>query len=86
MADSIKLTEKSAAVFGYVRENGGRVSVDELCTALDKAPRSINANITDLVKKGLVLREKVAGDGEDAKEITYVVLTEAGHSYMPDAE
>jgi len=86
MADSIKLTEKSAAVFNYVKENGGRVSVDELCTALDKAPRSINANITDLVKKGFVVREKVAGEGEDAKDITYVVMTDAGNAYTPIAE
>jgi hypothetical protein len=32
------------------------------------------------------MREKVAGEGEDAKPITYVVLTEAGQAFVPAAE
>jgi hypothetical protein len=38
--------------------------------------------------QGLVAREKVAGEGEDAKDITYVVLTPAGAEFVPteDAE
>jgi hypothetical protein len=32
------------------------------------------------------MREKVAGEGEDAKPITYVVLTEAGLAFVPAAE
>lgn len=84
----MKLTEKSQSVFDYVKENGGKVSVDELCTALERAPRSINANVTDLAKKELVIREKVAGEGEgeDAKDITYVVLTEAGKTFVPSED
>lgn len=79
----IKLTEKSLEVLNYVRENGGRVAVTEIAAGLDRQLRSINANITDLCseKKGLATREKVAGEGEDAKPITYVVLTEAGMNY-----
>jgi hypothetical protein len=48
----------------------------------------VNANVTDLCseKKGLCVREKVAGEGEDAKPITYVVLTEAGQAFVPAAE
>ena len=81
----MKLTEKSLNVFNYVKENGGRVSVEEICNALGLAARSINANVTDLCseKKGLAIREKVAGEGEDAKPITYVVLTEAGKEFVP---
>lgn len=79
----MKLTEKSQAVFDYIKANGGKVTIDELCSALDKAPRSINANVTDLSKKGLVTREKVAGEGEDAKEITYAVITPEGASFVP---
>ena len=79
----MKLTEKSQSVFDYIKENGGRVSIDELCTALDRAPRSVSANVTDLTKKGLVTREKVAGEGEDAKDITYVVMTPAGAEFVP---
>ena len=84
----MKLTEKSLNVFNYVKENGGKVSVEEICNALGLAARSINANVTDLCKKSLVIREKVAGEGEDAKDITYVVLTAEGAAFVPatDAE
>lgn len=81
----MKLTEKSMEVLNYVRENGGRVSIEELAAGLNRTPRSVNANVTDLCseKKGLAIREKVAGEGEDAKPITYVVLTEAGKEFVP---
>jgi predicted transcriptional regulator len=84
----MKLTEKSAQVFDYIKNNGGKVSIDELATALERTSRSISANVTDLTKKGLVVREKVAGEGEDAKDITYAVLTPAGAEFVPteDAE
>lgn len=82
----MKLTEKSNEVYTYVKENGGRVSVDELCNVLGRAPRSVNANVTDLCKKDLAVREKVAGEGEDAKEITYVVLTEEGKNFVPSED
>ena len=83
---NIKLTEKSLNVFNYVKENGGRVSIDAICEALGLAARSINANVTDLSKKGLVIRDKVAGEGEDAKEITFVVLTDKGAAFVPAAD
>ena len=78
--DAIKITEKSAEVFNYVKNNGGRVSVDEICEATGRAARSINANVTDLQKKELVVREKVEVEGKD-KPVTYVVLTEAGQAF-----
>lgn len=86
--ENIKLTEKSMEVFNYVKDNGGRVSVEELAAGLNRTPRSVNANVTDLCseKKGLCVREKVKGEGEDAKDITYVVLTEAGHAFTPNAD
>jgi uncharacterized membrane protein len=84
----MKLTEKSLNVFNYVKENGGRVSIEAICEALGLPARSINANVTDLVKKSLVIRDKVAGEGEDAKEVTFVVLTDEGAAFVPatDAE
>ena len=83
----MKLTEKSMEVLNYVRENGGRVSIEELANGLNRTPRSVNANVTDLCsKKGLAMREKVAGEGEDAKPITYVVLTEAGQAFVPSED
>lgn len=86
--ENIKLTEKSLEVFNYVKENGGRVSIDELAAGLNRTARSVNANVTDLCseKKGLAVREKVTPEGEDAKPITYVVLTEAGQAFVPAAE
>ena len=84
----MKLTEKSQEVFDYIKGNGGKVTIEEICNATERAARSINANVTDLVKKGLVVREKVAGDGEEAKDITYAVITDAGKEFVPsdDAE
>lgn len=82
----MKLTEKSQEVFDYVKNNGGKVSIDELSTALNRASRSVGANVTDLQKKGLIVREKVAGETEDAKDITYVVLTAEGAAFVPGDE
>ena len=80
----MKLTEKSNEVYTYVKENGGKVSVDELVSALGRAARSINANITDLCseKKGLAMRVKEEVEGAE-KPVTYVVLTEAGLNFVP---
>lgn len=82
--ENIKLTEKSMEVFNIVRDLG-RVSVEEIANTLGRTPRSVNANINDLcsAKKGLCVREKVEGEGEDAKPVTYVVLTEAGKAFTP---
>lgn len=66
-----KLTEKSTEVFEYVKNAGGKVSIPELCEALNRAPRSVGANVTDLTKKGLAERQKEK-DGEE--EVTYVAL------------
>lgn len=78
--DTIKITEKSAEVFNYVKSNGGRVSIEEICEATGRAARSINANVTDLVKKGLTEREKVEIEGKE-KPVTYVCITEAGKAF-----
>ena len=81
----MKLTEKSKEVFEYVKANGARVSVEEICKAVDRAPRSVNANVNDLAKKGLVEREKVEVESAD-KPITYVVLTAEGKAFVPSED
>lgn len=81
----MKLTEKSNEVFEYVKANGGRVSIPELAQALDRTPRSVGANVTDLTKKGLAEREKVEVEGEE-KPVTYVVLTDEGINFVPTEE
>jgi Mn-dependent DtxR family transcriptional regulator len=82
----MKLTEKSNAVYTYVKENGGRIAIEELANALGVTARSVSANVTDLQKKGLAVRDKVKGEGEDAKDITYVVLTEDGMNFVPSED
>lgn len=82
----MKLTKMSSEVLNYVRDNGGRISIEELSNALNRTARSVGANVTDLKKKGLAVREKEAGTGEDAKDITYVVLTEEGKNFVPSED
>lgn len=84
----MKLTGMSTQVFNYLKENGGKVSISELATALDRTERSVSANVTDLQKKGLAIRDKVAGENEGDKDITYAVLTDEGKTFVPseDAE
>lgn len=82
----MKLTEKSNEVFEYVKNNGGKITVEEICEAVGRTSRSVNANINDLAKKELVVREKVKADSDDEKDITYVVITDAGKSFVPTEE
>lgn len=79
----MKLTAKSAEIFELVKNAGGRASVDELVEATGRTARSVNANVTDLCKKDLAVRDKLAVVGEDEKDITYVVLTDEGMSFVP---
>ena len=83
----MKLTEKSSEVFNYVKDNGGHVSIDEICNAIGRTARSVGANVTDLQKKSLVEREKVEVEGAE-KPVVYVNLTDAGATFVPsdDAE
>ncbi len=78
----MKLTEKSSEVFEYVKANGAKVSIPELAQALDRTERSVGANVTDLTKKKLAVREKVEVEGAE-KPVTYVVLTEEGLNFVP---
>ena len=81
----MKLTEKSNEVFEYVKNNGGKVSIPELAQALDRSERSVGANVTVLTKKEIAVREKVEVEGAD-KPVTYVVLTEAGMTFVPSED
>lgn len=82
----MKVTDKSLEVLNYVKDNGNRVSVQELAAALNRTVRSVNANITDLCKKELAVREKVAAKDENEKDATYVVLTETGLNFVPETD
>jgi len=77
----MKLTAMSNEVFEYVKNNGGKVSIEELTNATGRNSRSVGANVTDLTKKGLATRVKEKG--EEDKEITYVQLTDEGINFVP---
>ena len=86
----MKLTEKQTAVFNYLKENGGRVSMDELCNALGTDAKHLNPVVTTLGTKGerakgLVDYEKIAVEGIE-KPVKYVFLTEAGQSFVPGVD
>ena len=81
--ENIKLTEKSAEIFNYVKANGGRVSVEELTQATGRTSRSLTANINDLCKKELCVRDKVKVEGQE-KPVTYVCLTDTGKEFSAE--
>lgn len=79
----MKLTDNSLMVWEFVKNNGGKVAISEIATALGKSARSVGANVTDLAKKGLADRiVETVGD----EEIKYVVLTAEGQSFVQGAE
>lgn len=83
----MQLTAKSNEVFEYLKNNGGKVSIEELANATGRSARSVGANVLDLTKKGLVVREKEAVEGAE-KPVAYAILTDAGKTFVPsdDAE
>ena len=85
----MKLTEKTNEIYSYVKENGGRVSMEELVAVTGRTSRSIGANVLDLQKKGFAVREKVAGEADAEGKpttITYVVLTDEGKAFVPSED
>ncbi len=78
----MKLTEKSQTIFEYLKANGGRVSIEELANATGRSARSVGANVLDLQKKKLVVREKEEVEGAD-KPVAYAVLTDEGRNFVP---
>lgn len=83
----MQLTAKSNEIFEYLKNNGGKVSIEELANATGRSARSVGANVLDLTKKGLVVREKEEVEGAE-KPVAYAILTDAGKTFVPsdDAE
>lgn len=83
----MQLTAKSNEVFEYLKNNGGKVSIEGLANATGRSARSVGANVLDLTKKGLVVREKEEVEGAE-KPVAYAILTDAGKTFVPsdDAE
>nr|DAH18094.1 MAG TPA: putative membrane-associated trancriptional regulator [Caudoviricetes sp.] len=78
----MQLTAKSNEVFEYLKNNGGKVSIEELANATGRSARSVGANVLDLTKKGLVVREKEEVEGAE-KPVAYAILTDAGKTFVP---
>ena len=81
----MKLTEKSQEIFEYLKNNGGRVSIDELANVIGRSARSVGANVLDLQKKKLVVREKEEVEGAD-KPVAFAVLTDEGKNFVPSED
>ena len=81
----MKLTEKSQEIFEYLKANGGRVSIDELANVTGRSARSVGANVLDLQKKKLVVREKEEVEGAD-KPVAFAVLTDEGKNFVPSED
>lgn len=81
----MKLTEKSQTIFEYLKANGGRVSIDELANVTGRSARSVGANVLDLQKKKLVVREKEEVEGAD-KPVAFAVLTDEGKNFVPSED
>lgn len=77
----MKLTEKSMEVLDFVRAHDGSALVPDIAAGVGRTERSVNANINDLVKKGLATRVK-----EEGAEKATCVLTEEGTSFVPSEE
>lgn len=81
----MKLTKMSSEVYEYVKDNGGRVSIDELVEHTGRNARSVGANVTDLTKKKLAFRDKVKVEGQE-KEVVFVQLTPDHKAIMEAAD
>ena len=80
-----KRAEKSQEIFEYLKNNGGRVSIDELANVTGRSARSVGANVLDLQKKKLVIREKEEVEGAD-KPVAFAVLTDEGKNFVPSED
>lgn len=91
----VKLTEKQVVVLNYLKENGGRATVDEICEGTGFAKRSVNALITGMscyedksgkgrTGKGVLDVEK--NTNEDGEEVRMIFLTDAGMGWAPVEE
>lgn len=80
----MKLTEKQQMVMDYLKDNGGRVTLDDMCEGIGLGPKSVNPIVTGLGTKGrgkgLVNYEKIA---EGEKTVKWIYLTDAGKDFVP---
>lgn len=78
------LKPKSAEILDIVKEQPEGVLLATICEIVGRTPQSVSANVTDLQKKGLVIRRKEML--EDDTMVTYVEPTEDGLNYTAPVE
>lgn len=82
MAEVVKLTEKTLAVYEYIKANGGSAKTTDIKEALGlEKIAQVTGCVTSLTKKGLATRED-GGTTEDGKKISIVTLTDAGLNFI----
>lgn len=89
----VSLTEKQAVVLNYLKDNGGRASVNAIIEGTGYSLRVVNALLNGMScyatqgnrkGKGVIDIEKVDEGGE--KPVRYVFLTDAGMEWAPAEE
>lgn len=86
MAEAVKLTEKTLAVFEYVKANGGSVKTSDIMEGLGlEKIAQVTGCVNSLVKKGLATRED-GGKTDAGNKITIVTLTAEGMDFVQPAE
>lgn len=79
------MTEKTAEALKYLQSVGGEATTTDMMVALGAEKiASITGRVNSLVKKELAYREK--RDIGEEKPATYVILTDAGKDFDPEAD
>jgi len=82
----MKLTEKTQAVYDFIKSKGNSCTTAEIQEGLGlEKIAAVTGCVNSLVKKEFAVRED-GGKTEDGKKITIVTLTEAGINYVPSED
>ena len=83
--DKSEMSDTIKAIFAYLEENKGNiVTLDDMSAAIGLEKRSVNGSFNSLVRKGFATRTPVTVEAEVG--VKYLVLTDAGLSFDPDAD
>lgn len=83
------ISENSMIVLNYLKENDGKdVTAVDIAAATGLNSRQVNGVATALAKKGLMKRVEAEITNEDGTHdrVKFIVLTDEGKSFEPEAE
>lgn len=84
-ADVSELSENGQKIMAYLKDVAGQnVTSDDAAEALDIEKRKFTGAFNALVKKGFAVRNSAKVEGPVT--VKYLVLTDAGLAWTPDAE